>query len=191
MTPLEIVLTAFSGWAAAALGWVGMFLQRRDKVKERTAKEDAERKIATLERRAPENRPLYKIAPQRFNSVKMVADGKLGVWSPRLSGRLLSWEREEVHSEMPAREHVLLLVEHLGAPAYEVVATIAGLPAAFEPAEIDDGKRVYAIQYAFDPANRGERQEIKFAFLAANGARDVHTYATKHGFRMLERIDPK
>jgi hypothetical protein len=98
--------------------------------------------------------------------------------------------RDEVDRTTTAGELVYLVVENHGSNAYEIAIKLDGKTAALVALEPNDGYKLYAIQYAYSPERHGREESVEIRFLAANGVRDAHRYATTHGLRTLKRIDP-
>ena len=185
------LLGLLSGWLLAAFGWIKWLHELREKRRERAAKEKAETALLEIRRRATDSSPLFLLSSERFNGVT-IPGSKPTEHFVFLAGHacLLCYMRDEVDRKVPLGEFIYLLVEHRGSDAYEISIQLDEEEAGFIQAEADGHYPIYAIRYAYRPEYHGREQTIKVRFLAANGVRDTHRYATSHGIRAIKRIDP-
>ena len=191
MSTLEMIITALSGWLIGAFGWFKWLHELREKRQERAAKEKAEAALTEIKRRATDSSPYLLISKHRFNGVTVPTDNPTQqLFIPPGSPCLLCFMRDEVDTKMPAGEFTYLLVENHGRDAHEISIHLDGESAGFIQVQADRSHMIYAIRYPYRPECHGREQTLEISFLAANGVRDTHRYATVHGIRALKRIDP-
>ena len=46
------------------------------------------------------------------------------------------------------------------------------------------------LEYPYEKVLHGKEQQITVSFETDDGIQDTHLYSTKHGFRILARVDP-
>jgi hypothetical protein len=196
-TLLGVIIGAVPTGAAALLGWAKWLHELREKnrergakEKERGAKERAEAQLREIQRRSTKSTPYLAPSRHKFNGLDWhnPADGK-HYWVSAGTRNLLCFLTEVINEEMPEGDEVMLLLENRGSSAQEIEVKMAGQNVEFFSME-DDGVRHPCIAYKYDPAKRGQEQIVEVSFLAENGFRDTHRYLTKHGFRILKRVDP-
>lgn len=192
-----LICTTVSGFLAAAIGWFKWWHELQEKRWEKaekdaanSAKQRAETALADATRRAADTSPYFMLSKERFNGVEVpTANPWESKWYSPGDPSLLCYARNEVERTLPAEEPIYLLIENHGSDAFEISIQLAGEPVSF--VEVKAGHQtLYAFRYAYHPERHGSEETIKLSFLAANGFRDTHAYATAHGFRSLKRIDP-
>lgn len=157
--------------------------------REKSAKDRAERELKEIKRRgdAPYFAPCDKIFGQLyFNTEK---DG-VHCWLDD-SGNVLCYMRGEVENSCPPGTPVIFVVENLGEQARSVNVKLDGEEIAFkQEADINNANGLQFFEYPYQSEKRGKEQTISISFETRNGVQDVHRYVTRHGFRILQRIDP-
>src|ERR1700733_10608181 len=191
MNTLEMILTALSGWLIGAFGWFKFLHELREKRQEKSAKEKAEAALREIRRRATDSSPYLLVSKYRFNGVTVPTNNPTQqLFMPPGSPSLLCFMRDKVDTQVPAGELIYLLVENNGSDAYEIAIHLDGELASLIQVQADRRHVLHAIRYPYHPEWHGREQVIKISFLAANGVRDTHRYATAHGIRALKRTDP-
>lgn len=116
--------------------------------------------------------------------------GHVGFYS-WANGNLLCTGREEVSESMPAGKEVIFLIENTGKPARACVIELDGKEIALrrEP-KMKDAHGLQFLAYPFDPSLRGKPQKLSLTFKTHTGFQDTHIYMTRHGCRVLVRIEP-
>jgi hypothetical protein len=166
--------------------------ERAEKMQEREERKKAEAELAAVSRRAFDAAPYFAVSDRRFDLIEFPSDNprknfRLAPWEPSM----LSFMHTEVDRTIPDGEQILLLIEERGSPAEEIKILLDGNPASLVYGLFDRRQsQLPAIQYAYRPQCHGKEQTFEISFLASNGVRDTHRYATRHGFRELRRIDP-
>lgn len=176
--------------AAAILGWAKWLHELRAKHSERKAKEKAELELKSIHRRSLEICPYFTISDHRFNMLMFRGDEPgQHLALTGFEADVLCEDRLEIKpSEVPDGSEVFLLVENIGRAGVEVRTIMEGVPV--RRACFDKVPGLFAFRYPYLHALHGKEQVIELSFLAMNGVRDTHRYRTKHGVRLLERIDP-
>lgn len=191
MNTLATILGILSGWAVAAFGWIKWLHELREKRAERAAKQKAEAELREIHRRSAERCPYFSLFDGRFNMITAPSDelGQLDSLSPN-SGSVLCFWCDEVDRSIKSGAAIHLLVENQGCTAYEIAVTLDAEPVKFLEVQTYESHVLNAIKYAYRPEHHGAEQTLEIQFLAEDGVRDRHRYVTKHGFRILKRIDP-
>lgn len=187
------------GAATSIYPWVKFYFERRDKRIEQTGRiEEAnkraavEAELAAIRRRAPNASPMIGVSVRRFNGVQIEAlkPGTF-VWYPAGGTQLLCFICEEVPEDLAAGTPVILVVENFGAVAYQISVTMKSEErVVIQELHSEGAEDLLAIVYPYHPELHGTFQALDVAFLRADGVRDVHQYHTRHGMRVLQRIDP-
>lgn len=184
--------------AAAIVGWVGLFFQRRDKRLEKQARLKAEQKqahaeseLATIRRRSLELRPYLGVSDRRFNGVQFESSqpGR-DIWLSAIHPNLLCSHRDQVPSDLPAGQAVVLALENEGQRAVEAIVTVAGAHAQLIEPVNAEAAGLLLLSYPYRPDQHGKEEVVELSFLAVSGVRDTQRYITKHGHAFLWRIDP-
>lgn len=150
-------------------------------VAERVGRVSAERELAEARRRAVG--PYFRPYDKRFNSLE-------GLRLHPLWSGLLCYAREEVGADITSGETVYLVLENLGSACHEIRITLGKDGLETGNATTDGYETVFLLGYRFDPARKGQREEITVDFLANDGVVARHKYAMAHGQRRFRRIDP-
>lgn len=195
---VQMISALWLSCCAAVFGWLKWLFELREKRKERNAKEQekaakerAEAELKIIRRRALETAPYLAPAEERFNGieVKDLEDGKF-YWFPAGHLRVLSAFRDEVDKQnVKTGMKVYLIVSNRGSNAEEVRFTLDGQPCRMDAVDAR-AFQLNGLIYIYDAALHGKEQVIEMNFLAPNGVRDTHRYRTRHGVRILKRIDP-
>ena len=171
----------------AVITW---FFEHLKTKRERLAKEAAEKKLAEIKRRA--SAPYLICSETAFNHLyvrKSASD--LQAWSAGARD-LLCFLRDEVDRTTPSGETIGLVIDNLGQSARAIAVRIDGERVAFQrEADFQGSHGLYFFTYPYVPEKHGKDQIVTLNFESDDGIQDTHKYITKHGIRILRRIDPK
>jgi hypothetical protein len=157
--------------------------------REKAAKDKAEQDLKQIKRRG--DAPYLVPSGTVFGQLYFAAgDGEIRAWHVTL-GNVLSFQRNEVGSECPAGNPVILVVDNTGESARGIVVKLDGEEISLKrEADLNDAHGLYFLEYPYAPEKRGQEQRIAVSFETQNGVQDTHRYITRHGFRVLQRINP-
>jgi hypothetical protein len=184
---MEAIATAIAAVAASVTTYWA-FTERREKIAARAAQAAAQLELKNTQRRA--HAPFLKPSTDRFNAIyHNLGNGKVSFVSVGHKS-LLSDFRDEV--EAKDGDEVFFVVENLGASARGISVKLDGKPITLSrEAEMENSRgRIYLV-YPYEKSQHGNNQIISLSFESDTGAQDTHQYITRHGFRVLRRIDPK
>lgn len=103
--------------------------------------------------------------------------------------RVLGVFHGEVDRRLPKGTDIILCVDNLGRHLQEVSLELEGTPIVWErEPEIHGTDRREWLRYPYDPTRHGDAMELSVRFTSPDGAPFRERYATRHGFRQLERI---
>ena len=104
---------------------------------------------------------------------------------------MLCYCRNEVDQVGAIGKPVIFVISNRGDAADKLRISLVGKPLEIvhEPA-IDAAHGLVAFAYDYDPAMHGRDMVLEVWFQSRSGFEDTHRYRTRHGFRVLERIDP-
>ena len=183
---VEAVATAVAA-AAAIVTTYWAFTERRSKITARAAQAAAELELKNIQRRA--HAPFLKPSSDKFNAIyHNLGGGKVAFVSCGDKSLLCDF-RDEV--EANDGEEVFFVVENLGASARGISVKLDGKPISLkrEADMQNSGGRIYLV-YPYEKSKHGLEQVITLSFESETGVQDTHKYITRHGFRILKRIDP-
>jgi hypothetical protein len=184
---VEAISTGVAAVAAAVTTYWA-FTERRSKIAARAAQAAAELELKNIKRRA--QAPFLKPSNDRFNAIyHNLGGGKVAFVSVGQKF-LLSDFLNEV--EANDGDEVFLVVENSGAGARGISVKLDGKPISLSrEAEMENARgRIYLV-YPYEKSKHGKDQIISLSFESDTGLQDTHQYITRHGFRVLRRIDPQ
>lgn len=183
---VEAIATAVAAVAASVTTYWA-FTERRAKIIARAAQAASELELKNIQRRA--HAPFLKPSDDVFNAIyHNVGEGKVA-FIPYGEKALLCNSRNEV--EASDGDEVIFIVENLGAAARGISVKLEGKPISLRR-EADmqyAGGRIYLV-YPYTKLKHGQDQIITLSFESETGIQNIHKYVTRHGIRVLKRIDP-
>jgi hypothetical protein len=184
---VEAISTGVAAVAAAVTTYWA-FTERRAKIAARAAQVAAELELKSIQRRA--QAPFLKPSADRFNAIYHNLGGGKATFVSVGQKFLLSDFREEV--EANDGDEVFFVVENSGAGARGISVKLDGKPIRLSrEAEMENsGGHIYLV-YPYEKSKHGKDQIISLSFESDTGLQDTHQYTTRHGFRVLRRIDPQ
>lgn len=196
MKPETIILicTTITGWLAAAFAWIKWLYEirekrkeKKEKEKEKAAKEKAETELQEIRRRG--DGPYLVPNDAYFNALYIHnGPGQVGFMQPGYPS-LLCADRQEVSQDI--EEPVTFLVENTGKAVRAVTIKLDGEEIHIEKeADMQDAHGFQFLVYPYYKDKHGKEQTITISFESSNGVHDTHHYKTRHGFRILKRVDP-
>jgi len=135
--------------------------------------------------------PYFSPSDAVFTSIAVYNEsGGIMGWFAK-NGNVLNRFRKEVVNDFPIGWPVVFPVDNIGEPARSIMMKLDGeeIPLKRE-AHKDDSNGLLFLEYAYKPEKHGKEQIITISFETRNGVQDTHRYITRHGFRILKRIDP-
>jgi hypothetical protein len=185
------IFLSLSGWISTGICLFKLYVERREKRLERAAKEAAETELGAIKRRSLVDNPFFVVSDATFNGIEVPTDDPCkATYIPAGSGCLLCFMGDEVDGKMESGEIVYLLIENHGSNAYGITIKLDGEAVRLVQVKINRAHKLDAIAYAYFPERLGRIQTLEVGFCSATGVEDTHRYATKHGVRFLQRIDP-
>jgi hypothetical protein len=166
-----------SGWAFGAWKWW----------KER--KSSNELKAIKARAHAPFLAPSFQAFHQLYTNL---GNNSAGFQTPG-QANLLCWMRSEVDkSVVPDGTPILFVIENNGEAVRRKIVRLEGTEVLIlaEP-DIDSAQALIYLQYPYSSSKHGQTQNLKIWFETTSGIQASHTYHLRHGFRYIERVDPK
>ncbi|HEY5346337.1 MAG TPA: hypothetical protein VIK62_08345 [Verrucomicrobiae bacterium] len=135
--------------------------------------------------------PFLVVSDKAFNGLYVAAEKGQGQFWPPGDKTLLCWMRDEVDRKTGEGETVILVVENLGKAARRVSIKLDGKTISLDKEmEMEGANDLPFFRYAYSPVLHGKEQKLTIEFETSAGIQDKHIYLTKHGCRILKRIDP-
>lgn len=166
-----------------------LFVERREKKREKADKEKAESQLVLIRRRG--DAPLLVPSSSRFNMTsRSVGNGRLLMVSP-MDGAVLCEFRNEVNIPAGQEQIVVFVVENIGERARAASVKLDdGTAVLQQEAEMEGARGRLFLIYPYDRAVHGQEQKLTLTFESQSGIQDTHTYSIRHGVRFLRRIEP-
>jgi hypothetical protein len=157
--------------------------------REKSSKDCAEKELKIIKRRG--EAPFLQPSATPFQFIEFIFEkDERRMWTPN-EQNVLCFVRDEVTENLAPENAVVFVVDNVGEPARCVVVKLDGEVIALKR-EIDGhySQGLLYLEYAYKPQKRGKEQTITISFETRSGVQDTHQYITRHGFRVLRRIDP-
>jgi hypothetical protein len=177
-----VVMALIAGISAA---WA--FQEYRSRKRAETATQKAELELKQIRRRG--DAPFLKPSDLRFNALYVGATNNEIRFFPAGEPSMLCAFREEV--ELEDGRSVIFVVENVGKAAPSVSLKLDGEAISVQrEADMDHAHGLQFLVYPYHKSKHGKEQILTLSFESASGVQDSHRYLTRHGFRVLHRIDP-
>jgi hypothetical protein len=186
---ISTIAVSIGGWLTATFVWFKWLHEVREKRLERAAKEKAEGDLRQIRRRG--DAPYLEPSATFFTGINFIFEkDEHRLWQAG-GPKILSFQRDEVSSELPPGQPIIFVVNNAGESARGVVVKLDGAAIALKmEADVNDSHGLYYLEYPYEPEKHGREQALVLSFETRSGVQDIHRYITRHGFRVLKRIDP-
>jgi hypothetical protein len=177
----EIFWIAIGSIAAlATLAWA---------IWEHSARKRSDKELAEIKNRG--DAPFLTISDANFQMLyHKLEQHEVKVWRA-LQGNVLCYLRNEVDQELQKGDWVIFVIDNAGESARTIIAKLDNEEIALkQEIDFDNSQGLYFLEYAYNPENRGKKQHLTISFETKSGAQNTHTYITRHGQRLLKRINP-
>jgi hypothetical protein len=164
------------------------FSEHQAKKRAEASQAAAEKELKEIRRRG--DAPFLKPSAELFNLLYYdMGGGKVNPLPPGGYRGMLCKLLNEV--QLNDGEEVIFVIDHSGANARGVSLKLDEKPIALgREADMGGARGRYYLVYPYEKVKHGKEQIISLAFETENGVQDTHRYLTRHGFRVLHRIDP-
>jgi hypothetical protein len=159
--------------------------------RERAEKREAELELKQIKRRA--DAPFLVPSDIVFGAIKYTDENGELRFLRSDSGFVLSWRGNEVVVDRLCADwnRVFFLVDNAGEAARGMIVKLDGETISLKrEADDDDSRGLLYLEYPYKPEKHGKEQTLLLSFETRSGVQDTHRYLTRHGFRVLDRIDP-
>jgi hypothetical protein len=157
--------------------------------REKAAKNKSEQELKQIKRRS--DAPYLTPSDTFFTGINFIFEKD----EPRTwlsdSPNLLCFQRDEVDPNLASGNLIIFVVDNAGESARAIIVKLDGEQIALKrEADRSDSKGLIYLEYAYNPQKHGKEQTLTISFETRNGVQDTHRYIIRHGFRVLQRIDP-
>jgi len=157
------------------------------KVEQEQERERSEAVIRRSRASAPYFSPSKQMVGHVFESSD---DGGLSAWNMR-QGNVLSIMHSEFGKDAPDKTPVIVLLDTngKGARRIRISGDIPGVELKEEP-DVNDAHGLVFLKYPYTPSQHGKTQRVILSFETEDGFELTHTYETRHGHFVFNRVDP-